>query len=80
MFSVCSGIIYGGDFRQLIRGMNQELLYSRDSKDFFENIFSGIIILDNKHQFKDDPKLEKLLKYPLPGRVGQLRMLPGLVD
>ena len=25
-------------------------------------------------------KLEKLLKYPLPGRVGQLRMLPGGVN
>jgi hypothetical protein len=55
-------IIFGGDFRQLIRGNDHKLLYSRNSKPFFESILTGVIILDNKHRFKDDPEFGKLLK------------------
>ena len=40
-------IIFGEDFRQLIGVVDKKLLYSRNSKQFFESILSGIIILDN---------------------------------
>jgi hypothetical protein len=55
-------IIFGGDFRQLIRGNDHELLYSRNSKQFFESILTGVVILDNEHRFKEDPEFVKLLK------------------
>jgi hypothetical protein len=56
-------IIFGGDFRQLIRGNDHELLYLRNSRQFFESILTGVIILDTEHHFKDDPKFGKLLKH-----------------
>jgi hypothetical protein len=49
-------IVFGGDCRQLIRGNNHELLYSRNSNQFFESVLTGIIILDSEHCFKDDPE------------------------
>ena len=55
-------VIFGGDFRQLIRGNDHELLYSRNSKQFFESILTGVVILDNEHRFKEDPEFGKLLK------------------
>ena len=56
-------IIFGGDFRQLIRGNDHGLLYSRNSHQFFESILTGVIILNNQHRFKDDPEFGKLLKH-----------------
>lgn len=38
------------------------MLYSRNSKQFFESILTGVVILDNEHCFKDDPEFGKLLK------------------
>jgi hypothetical protein len=35
-----NSIIFGGDFRQLIRGNDHELLYARNSKQFFESILT----------------------------------------
>jgi hypothetical protein len=55
-------IIFGGDFRQLTRGHDNELLYSRNSTQFFEDNLTGTIILDNEHRFRDDPEFGKLLK------------------
>ena len=52
-------IIFGGDFRQLIRGNDHELLYSRNSKQFFESILTGVVILDNEHRFKEEPGIWK---------------------
>jgi len=49
-------IVFGGGFRQLIRGNDHELVYSRNSHQFFESIMTGIIIPNNEHQFKDDPE------------------------
>ena len=56
-------VIFGGDFRQVIRGNDHTLLYSRNSHQFFESILTGVIILDNEHFFKDDPKFGKLLNH-----------------
>ncbi len=64
-------IIFGGDFRQLIRGHDHELMYSRNSQQFFESILTGIIILDNEHRFKDDPEFGKLLKRFWRGELSQ---------
>ena len=38
-----------------------ELLYSRDSQRKLESSLNGIIILDNKHRFKDDQEYGQLL-------------------
>ena len=57
-----NSIIFGGDFRQLIRGNDHELLYSRNLKQSFKSILTGVIILDNGHCFKDDPEFGNLLK------------------
>ena len=54
-------IIFGGDFRQLAKGKKNELLYSTESKRFFEQNLNGIIILQNEHRFKNDPIFGKLL-------------------
>jgi hypothetical protein len=56
-------IIFGGDFRQLIRGNDHELLYLRNSHHFFESISIGVIILDNEYHFKGDPEFGQLLKH-----------------
>jgi hypothetical protein len=53
-------IVFGGDFRQLIR--DNEFMHSRSSHQFFESILTGIVILDNEHQFKNDPEFGNLLK------------------
>jgi len=55
-------MVFGGGFRQLICGNDHELLYSRNSHQFFESILTGFIIFDNDHRFKDDPDFGKLLK------------------
>ena len=55
-------VIFCGDFRQLqSNGDRRELLYSRDSQRKFESNLSGMIILENKHRFKDDPEYGQLL-------------------
>lgn len=55
-------IIFCGNFRQLQSiGDRRELLYSRDSQRIFESSLNGMIILNNKHRFKDDPEYSKLL-------------------
>ncbi len=38
-----------------------ELLYSRDSQRKFKSNLNRMIILENKHRFKDDPEYGQLL-------------------
>ena len=54
-------IIFGGDFRQLTRASKKELMYSLDSKCFFETNLNGVIILQNEHRFRNDMSFGKLL-------------------
>ena len=61
--------IFSGDFRQLIRGNDHELLYLRNSHHFFESISIGVIILDNEYHFKGDPEFGKLLKHFWRGKL-----------
>jgi hypothetical protein len=56
-------IVFGGYFRQLIRGIDHELVYPRNSHQFFESIMTGIIIPNNEHQFKDDPEFGNCRNY-----------------
>ena len=57
-------IIFAGDFCQLQPSnvSDDMLLYSKQSSCLFEHYLNCIIILDNDHQFKDNPKLGKMLK------------------
>lgn len=57
-------IIFAGDFRQLSPGMRDhtQVLYSRSSSKLWENSINVVMILDNTHRFKNDPKLGKILK------------------
>ena len=54
-------VIFGGDFRQLTKASNKQLLYSLDSSGFFETNLTGTIILQNEHRFKNDRVFGKLL-------------------
>ena len=50
------------NFRQLqSNGDRTELLYSRDSQREFKSNLNGMIILENKHRFKDDSEYGQLL-------------------
>ena len=57
-------IIFAGDFRQLepSRASPSDLLFSRESSRHWENCLNAIIILENDHRFKKDPKYGCLLK------------------
>ena len=52
-------VIFCDNFRQLqSNGDRRELLYSRDSQRKFESNLNEMIILENKHRFKDDPEYD----------------------
>jgi hypothetical protein len=53
-----------GDFRQLepVCSYEKELLFSTLSSGVWENNINVVIILNNKHRFKDDPQYEQMLK------------------
>ncbi len=57
-------IIFAGDFRQLepICSKESELLFSRKSSGIWDSNINATIVLDNKHQFKEDPEYRKMLK------------------
>ena len=57
-------IIFAGDFRQLepSQSTDSDLLFSSKSSRHWENCINTIIILDNNHRFKEDPKYGELLK------------------
>ena len=57
-------IIFAGDFRQLepIGAKDTELLFSSQSSLHWENCINSVIILDNEHCFKEDPKYSQMLK------------------
>ena len=50
-------IIFAGDFRQLEPNVATayDLLFSSQSSGHWENYINDIVILNNSHQFKDDP-------------------------
>ena len=57
-------IIFAGDFRQLepSGAKDTELLFSRLSSQHWENCINAVIILDNEHRFKEDPKYGQMPK------------------
>jgi hypothetical protein len=57
-------MIFAGDFRQLepVGANDTELLISSLSSQHWENCINAVIILDNEHCFKDDPKYGQMLK------------------
>jgi hypothetical protein len=57
-------ITFAGDFRQLepIGAEDTELLFSSLSSQHWENCINAVIILDNKHRFKEDPEYGQMLK------------------
>jgi hypothetical protein len=57
-------IIFAADFRQLepICSKESELLFSRKSSGDWDGNINAIIILDNKHHFKEEAKYGKMLK------------------
>ena len=61
-------ILFSGDFRQLepVCSNKKELLFSILSSGVFENNINVVIILNNEHRFKDDPRYGQMLK-----RMGQ---------
>ena len=54
-------IIFGGDFRQLTKASRKQLMYSKESSQFFEHSLTGTIILQNEHRFKNDKVWGKIL-------------------
>ncbi len=57
-------IIFAGDFRQLepVGAKDTELLFSSLSSQHWEICINAVIILDNEHRFKEDPKYGQMLK------------------
>ncbi len=57
-------IIFAGDFHQLepICSKESELFFSSKSTQQWDQHINAIIILDNKHCFKEDPEYGKMLK------------------
>jgi hypothetical protein len=57
-------IIFARDFRQLepFGAKDTELLFSILSSQHWENCTNAVIILDNKHHFKEDPEYGRMLK------------------
>lgn len=57
-------IIFSGDFRQLEPpgAKPNELLFSRDASIDWEEKLNAVVILENKHRFKDDPRYGRVLK------------------
>ena len=56
-------IIFAGDFRQLepSRATPKDFLFSRDCSQHWENCLNAVIILENDHRFKNDPRYGRLL-------------------
>jgi hypothetical protein len=57
-------IIFAKDFHQLepVGAKDTELLLSSLSSQHWENCINAVIILDNKHCFKEDPEYGQMLK------------------
>jgi hypothetical protein len=57
-------IIFSGDFRQLepVCSNKKELLFSTLSSGVWENNINVVIILNNEHRFKDDPRYGQMPK------------------
>ncbi len=57
-------IIFAGDFHQLepIYSKESNLLFSSKSTQQWDQNINAIIILENKHCFKEDPEYGKMLK------------------
>ncbi len=57
-------IIFSGNFHQLepVCSTKKELLFSTLSSGVWENNINVVIILNNKHCFKDDPQYGQMLK------------------
>jgi len=57
-------IIFSGDFRQLepCGAKGEDLLFSRASGCGFESKLNAVVILENKHRFKNDEKYGDMLK------------------
>jgi len=54
-------IIFSGDFRQFEAIMAKYLLFDRNGSQLWENSINCVIILENRHRFKDDPDYGDLL-------------------
>ena len=57
-------IIFAGDFRQLKPSglSDNNLLYSRQWINLWNESINTIILLDNDHRFKDDPEYGQIMK------------------
>lgn len=56
---------------QLTGANKNQLLFSRNSTQFFEQMLTGTIILDYEHRFKDNPEFGKLLTCFWDGDISQ---------
>lgn len=54
-------IIFSGDFRQFEAIMAKHLLFERSGSQLWENSINCVIILENRHRFRDDPECGDLL-------------------
>ena len=57
-------IVFCGDFRQLEPSASSEdnLLFSRESSNLWNDSINVIIILNNEHRYKDDPRYGRIMK------------------
>jgi len=57
-FGGFSIIFFAGDFRklQVVKSLENDLLFSAESSKHWENSTNVVIILENDHRFKDDPE------------------------
>ena len=57
-------IVFCGDFRQLEPSASSEdnLLFSRQSSNLWNDSINVIIILNNEHRYKDDPRYGRIMK------------------
>ena len=57
-------IVFAGDFRQLEPSGSSEnnLLFSRQSSNLWNDSINVIIILNNEHRYKDDPRYGQIMK------------------
>ena len=59
-----ASIVFAGDFRQLEPSASSKnnLLFSRQSSNLWNNSINVIIILNNEHRYKDDPRYGQIMK------------------
>ena len=57
-------IIFAGDFCQLqaVKSLENDLLFSTESRKHWEHAINVVIILENDHRFRDDPEYGWVLK------------------